>query len=199
MLKHGANTWSGTVPTDTSPGKLPLIFALEKGDLGMACLLLQTELSSSRDVHWLMAAICEESLQVLDALFSSPARPSVAELSAMMSLLTQIGLDPDPEQKPHRCTFPMLACQHGSAAAVHARTGQSAWQSYKQVWCTCFTCSTHHRLTLRTMRSMEMSIIRIFWRTIVSPCDSTSMTNAGHMMRCMYTQHSAAICNALCL
>lgn len=141
MLEHGANTYSGLHSTLESPGKLPITFALENRDLGMARLLLQTELFSSRDAHLLMGATCIASVQVLEALFGSPGSFSTAEISDMLSLLARTGLCVGPHDDALSRTPLMLACQHGNAAAVQALTGQPVWLSYNAVSLICSTCA----------------------------------------------------------
>lgn len=139
MLKHGACTWS-SLNSDDSPGKLPLTFALENGDMGMARLLLQTKLLlDKKDAQNLLNGIQDASLEVLNALFSCPTRLSTAEVSGMLSLLTQTGLSPSAKEGGRNTL--MLACHHGNAAAVQALTGAYIWQSYMQVQLICPMCS----------------------------------------------------------
>ncbi|MCJ1461789.1 hypothetical protein MMC07_000388 [Pseudocyphellaria aurata] len=112
MLRYGAKTWRGEDPTEDSPGKLPITFALDKGDMPMARLLLQLELCSSQDNHLLVSALRDAGAQVLNALFGSPARLSAADIADMLSLLAQAGLRSDQVEHQTKRTPLMLACQH---------------------------------------------------------------------------------------
>ncbi|MCJ1461782.1 hypothetical protein MMC07_000381 [Pseudocyphellaria aurata] len=145
LVKHGCEPWLPAL-TGCLEGVLPITFALQQGHLHIASYLL--DMAHPGIKYGPTVVLRTHSHQVLDAFFSSPARPALPELSDWLKRLGEHELDaeqPGLGRDPLQRTPVMLACQHGYAAAVEALTGPCLEKSVQQV--TCFACAALYLLT----------------------------------------------------
>ncbi|MCJ1461781.1 hypothetical protein MMC07_000380 [Pseudocyphellaria aurata] len=140
LMQHGAFIWGHAFRT--APGHWPVVAAFRRGDLPMARLLLSEAASEdklaffggdeSSDHGPVVQKTMHRSFQVVESLFASPAQPERAELSQLLSLLSQHTVAVT-KRRQDQCSPLMLAYKLGYAAGVQALTGPHVAQQAEQV------------------------------------------------------------------